>query len=124
MNQTDQNCIFCKIVNREIPAPFIYEDDTFFAFLDNNPVSRGHTLIIPKSHYRWVWDVPELGKYFEVAGKIAKAQQNAFKIDEIWSGIRGEEVPHAHISIMPNSKLEGDKKDFEGNAKKIRENLK
>ena len=123
MNQISQGCIFCKIIKKEIPAHIVYEDSDFLAFLDIHPISLGHTLIIPKKHYRWVWDVPQLGRYFEVAGTIAQAQQKAFKEEAIWSGIRGDEVPHAHISIMPQSKTEGDKKDFEGNAQKIRENL-
>jgi len=124
MTTKDQNCIFCKIINKEVPVNHVYEDTNFFAFLDINPVSPGHTLVIPKEHHRWVWDVPQLKDYFDVAGKIAKAQQNAFQEEEIWSTIRGEEVPHAHISVMPQSKIKGDKKDFAGNAEKIRAHLK
>ena len=76
----DPNCIFCKIVNREIPTELIvYEDDKFMAFLDINPRSAGHTQVIPKDHYRWVWDVPNAGEYFEVVKKIALAQKRAFK---------------------------------------------
>ncbi|MES2314666.1 MAG: HIT domain-containing protein [Patescibacteria group bacterium] len=124
MNKVDPNCIFCKIVKKEIPAHIVYENENFMAFMDIHPVSVGHVLIIPKDHHRWVWDVPMLGSYFEVAGKIAKAQQKAFNEEAIWSGVRGDEVPHAHISILPQSKLEGDKKDFEGNAQKIRDCIK
>ncbi len=123
-HKTDPTCIFCKIIAKEIPANIVYEDADFLAFLDIHPVSLGHTLIIPKDHYRWVWDVPQLGKYFEVAGKIAHAQQKAFDEEAIWSGIRGDEVSHAHISILPQSKTLGNKKDFEGNAQKIRDALK
>jgi len=118
-----KDCIFCKIVNKEIPAHIVYEDGDFLAFLDIHPASVGHTLVILKSHYRWVWDVPALGKYFEVCGKIARAQQKAFGQEAIWSGIRGDEVPHAHISVLPNSETKGDKMDFEVNAKKIIANL-
>lgn len=118
-----ENCIFCKIVKKEIPAHIVYEDDKFLAFLDIHPVSLGHTLIIPKVHYRWVWDVPQLGSYFEVVGKIAKAQQKAFGQEAIWSGIRGDEVPHAHISVMPHSDTVGDKKNFEENKLKITTHL-
>ena len=119
-----ENCIFCKIVKKEIPAHIVYEDEKFLAFLDIHPVSLGHTLIIPKVHYRWVWDVPELGLYFEFVGKIAKAQQKAFSCEVIWSGIRGDEVPHAHISVMPHSETVGDKKNFEENRLKIAENIR
>ncbi len=120
---SDPSCIFCKIVSKEIPAHIVYEDTDFLAFLDIHPLSPGHTLIIPKKHYRWVWDVSNIGAYFEVARKIAKAQQKAFNEEAIWSGIRGDEVPHAHISILPQSSTLGDKKDFEGNAQKIRDGL-
>src|SRR4051812_29351975 len=72
------DCIFCKIVRGEIPSTKVYEDEDFLAFMDKNPRSPGHVQVIPKKHYRWVWDVPHIGKYFEVAQKIARAQQKAF----------------------------------------------
>jgi len=117
------DCIFCNIVQGEIPADTVYEDDVFLAFLDIHPASVGHTLIIPKKHYRWVWDVPQIGLYFEVAQKIAHAQQKAFNQEAIWSGIKGDEVPHAHLSVLPHSETLGDKKDFKTNAEKIRKAL-
>ena len=118
------DCIFCKIVKKEIPAQVVYDDGKFMAFLSIDPLSPGHTLIIPKKHYRWVWDVPEVGEYFEVARKIALAQQKAFGNEMILSKIFGEEVHHAHIWIYPRPETtDGDKKDFEGNKKKIIDNL-
>lgn len=115
------NCVFCKIIKKEIPASIVYEDTDFIGFLSIDPQSPGHTLIIPKQHYRWVWDVPSplLGQYFEVAGKIAHAQRKAFGTDFILSKIVGEEVHHAHIWVFPDNKVKCDKKDFEGNKKKI-----
>src|SRR5579872_2901387 len=99
---TDPNCIFCKIVKREIPAHLVYEDKNFLAFLDIHPQAPGHTQVIPKEHYRWVWDVPNAGEYFEVVKKIAKAMQNTFgEIEEIHSRVIGEEVPHAHVWLYP-----------------------
>ena len=117
---TDDSCIFCKIVKGEIPSYKVCEDENFLAFLDINPQSPGHTQVITKKHYRWVWDVPNAGKYFEVVKKIAKAQQKAFGTDFILSKIIGDEVTHAHIWVFPNTKVVGDKKDFDGNAQKIR----
>lgn len=114
------DCIFCKIVKGEIPAHKVYEDADFLAFLDINPLSPGHALVIPKKHYTWVWDVPNAGAYFEVARKIALAQKKAFKTDFVLSRIVGEEVPHAHIWIYPDQTIAGDKKDFIGNAAKIK----
>ncbi len=110
-----ENCIFCKIVDKQIPAHIVYEDDNFLVFLDINPQSAGHCQVIPKNHYRWVWDVPEAGKYFEVVRKIAEVQRRVFGTDWILSKIVGDEVEHAHIWIYPNSNAVGDKKDFERN---------
>jgi histidine triad (HIT) family protein len=118
------SCIFCKIVNKEIPAHIVHEDADFLAFLDINPVSVGHTLIIPKTHYRWVWDVPNIGSYFEFAKKVARAQQKAFDQEAIWIGVKGDEVPHSHVSILPHSDTLGNKKDFEKNKEKIRKEIK
>lgn len=118
-----ESCIFCKIVNKEIPAHIVYEDDNFLAFLDIRPESAGHTQVIPKKHYRWVWDVPNAGEYFEIAKKVALAQKKAFNTDFVLSKIMGDEVPHAHIWVYPNKKVDGDKNDFELNKEKIVENL-
>lgn len=118
-----KDCIFCKIVNKEIPAHVVYEDDDFLAFLDIHPQSPGHCQIIPKKHYRWVWDVPSAGAYFEVAKKIALAQQKAFNTEMILCRITGEEVEHAHIWVFPNNKVAGDKNNFENNKGKILEAL-
>ena len=117
------NCIFCQIVTGEIPAHKVYENNNFIAFLDIHPLAPGHTLVIPKKHYRWVWDVPNTGKYFEVVKKIALAQKKAFKTDSVLAKIIGEEIPHAHIWVYPNDKTPGDKADFEGNAEKIKINI-
>jgi histidine triad (HIT) family protein len=116
-------CIFCKIVAKEIPAHIVYEDEHFLAFLDIHPLSPGHTLIIPKKHYRWVWDVPNLGDYFTVVGKIALAQRKACNQEMILSKIVGEEVHHAHVWIFPSDKTVGDRNDFKGNAEKIKKAL-
>jgi histidine triad (HIT) family protein len=115
-----ENCIFCKIVKGEIPAHKVYEDDTYLAFLDIHPQSPGHTQVIPKAHYRWVWDVPNVGEYFEVVAKVAKAQQKAFNTDWVLSKIIGDEVTHAHIWVFPNAEVAGDPNDFAANSEKIR----
>src|SRR5882724_9410661 len=109
-----KDCIFCKIIAKEIPAQIVYEDNDFLAFLDIHPQSPGHTQVIPKKHVRWVWDHPAAGAYFEVAKKIALAERKAFDTDFILCKIVGDEVPHAHIWVFPNDNVTGDKKDFEG----------
>lgn len=115
-----ENCIFCKIIKGEIPSYKVYEDDNFLAFIDINPQSPGHTQVIPKKHTRWVWDVENIGEYFEVARKIALAQRKAFDTDWVLSKIVGDEVPHAHIWVFPNKEVKGELKDFAGNLEKIK----
>ena len=119
----ETNCIFCKIVRKEIPSYVVYENENFLAFLDINPQSPGHVQVIPKDHYRWVWDVPNSSEYFEIAKKIALAQRKAFNTDFILSRIVGDEVHHAHIWVFPNREVKGGPKNFEENQKKIIENL-
>jgi histidine triad (HIT) family protein len=113
----EHDCIFCKIVNKEIPANVVYEDENFLAFLDIRPIAPGQTQVIPKTHYKWVWDVPNVGEYFEVVRKIALAQKKAFNADMIRSQVYGEEIPHAHIWIWPETV--GDEKALKENAEKI-----
>ena len=117
---TGSNCIFCKIVRGEVSSYKVHEDENFLAFLDINPQSPGHTQVITKKHYRWVWDVPNAGEYFEVVKKIAIAQQKAFGTDFILAKIIGDEVEHAHIWVFPNSSVSGNAEDFAVNAQKIR----
>lgn len=102
-----ENCIFCKIINKDIPAEIVYEDKYFIAFLDIHPVNPGHTLIIPKKHVRWVWDVKDFGDYLEFTKKIAKALQKAMKTEYIAMGVAGNEVPHAHIHLTPRFENDG-----------------
>jgi histidine triad (HIT) family protein len=123
-----ENCIFCKIAKKEVPAHVVYEDDDFMAFLDINPQSPGHCQVIPKNHCRWVWEVPNIGQYFEVVKKVAIAQQKAFDTKWILSKIVGDEVEHAHVWIYPakagpGSETKENLKKFEENSEKIKENL-
>jgi histidine triad (HIT) family protein len=98
------DCIFCKIVRGEIPCHKVYEDDNFLAFLDISPVSLGHTLLIPKKHYRWVYDFPDFDKYWQIAQKIAINIKNSSLNPEFISFLTmGNDVPHAHIHIIPRS---------------------
>jgi len=120
------NCIFCKIAKKEIPAEIVHEDENFLSFMDINPQSPGHVQIIPKKHYRWVWDLPssEAGDLFAVVQKIAQAIQNTFGTEAVWMKVMGDEVPHAHVWLFPMPyEAQGDKKDFAGNAEKIRKSI-
>jgi len=118
------DCIFCKIVAGEIPAHKVYEDDTYLAFLDIRPLSPGHTLVIPKTHFRWVWDVADMDGYFTVVRKVARALQKISGTDEIHMKVIGEEVPHAHVWVFPSvDKAVGTKDAFEHNATGLRQAL-
>jgi histidine triad (HIT) family protein len=101
------DCIFCKIAQGNIPSDKVYEDDDFLAFLDIKPANPGHTLVIPKKHYRWVWDVPNAGEYFEFVRKVARALQISLNAEFIASCIIGVDVPHAHIQLIPRFQNDG-----------------
>ena len=116
----DNNCIFCKIIAKEVPSDIVYEDDNFLAFLDNYPRAPGHVQVIPKAHYRWVWDVPNADEYFKIVKKIALAQKKAFGQEVIHGKIEGKDVPHAHFWVYPDIATIGDKNDFKTNLEKIK----
>lgn len=98
------DCIFCKIVSGQIPCHKVYEDENFLAFLDIKPFAKGHTLLIPKKHYRWVYDVPNFNEYWQVAQKIALDIKNSSLNPEYISFLTmGNEVLHGHIHIIPRS---------------------
>ncbi len=95
------DCVFCKIVKGESPCFRVYEDESFLGFLNIFPQTKGHALIIPKIHYRWVDDVPQFGAYWEGAKKIAKAAKAALKPLFNSYLTHGLKEPHAHIHIIP-----------------------
>lgn len=94
-------CIFCQIVAGKLPGYKVYEDDSFLAFLDICPRAVGHTLVIPKKHYQWVYDYPNFGTYWETVLKVTKAIQKALNPSFVTYLTLGVDVPHAHIHIMP-----------------------
>lgn len=95
------DCIFCLIASGKISCHKVFENDGFIGFLDISPVVEGHTLIIPKKHYRWVHQVDEFGKFWEAAQKVAKAQIKILKAPTVIFATAGIEVPHAHIHVLP-----------------------
>jgi len=96
-----EKCIFCQIVKGEIPSYKVYEDDLFLAFLDISPRTKGHTLVIPKKHYRWVYEVPEFSQYWEATLKVTQAILKALTPQFVNYFTYGLEVPHAHIHVLP-----------------------
>lgn len=102
------NCIFCKIISGEIPSVKIYEDEHVFAFMDIMPLSKGHTLLIPKTHREFVYDLQpdEAAKLFSVAPKIASAIKETFNPEGMNllnnNGAKaGQSVFHFHLHFIP-----------------------
>lgn len=95
--------IFSKIVAGEIPSYKIAEDDEFYAFLDINPITKGHTLVIPKKEIDYIFDLndDQLGRMMIFAKKVAKALKDAIPCIRIGVAVMGLEVPHAHIHLIP-----------------------
>ena len=97
--------IFTRIVNGEIPCYKVAEDERFFAFLDIHPLSKGHTLVIPKQETDYLFDLkPELlGDLMQFAQKVARALKQSIACKRIGVVVMGLEVPHAHIHLIPMS---------------------
>lgn len=100
--------IFTRIINGEIPSYKIYEDDKTFAFLDINPVSEGHTLVIPKKEIDLIWDLEadDYKSLMDSSKRISKAIQKSVKCIRVGMAVVGLEVPHAHIHLMPLNNME------------------
>lgn len=128
--------IFTRIVNGEIPCYKIAEDDRYLAFLDINPLARGHTLVIPKKEIDYLFDLDDdlLAGMNIFAKKIAHAIDSVMDCKRVGVAVLGLEVPHAHIHLIPiNSlydiefskpKLQLTPDEFEEIADKIRNALK
>jgi histidine triad (HIT) family protein len=129
-----EKCIFCQIVSGKSPSYKVYEDDLFYGFLDIFPVTKGHILLVPKKHYRWVHDVPEFGQYWETALKLKKVLDKTLKPKWVQYFTHGL-ISHAHIHILPrydevgtgflpNGKIDPpSKEEMTAIATKIRKNL-
>lgn len=95
--------IFTKIINGEIPCYKIAEDENFFAFLDINPLAKGHTLVVPKKEVDYLFDVDDttLAGMMMFAKKVARAIDKAIPCKRVGVAVLGLEVPHAHIHLVP-----------------------
>lgn len=108
------DCVFCKIAEGEIPADIVYEDENVVAFLDANPLTEGHTLVVPREHVERVGDISAdlAGPYFEPVPRIVDAVEAAVGADGAtlaWNdgSAAGQEVPHAHLHIVPRWRGDG-----------------
>ncbi|SDC44181.1 histidine triad (HIT) family protein [Pelagirhabdus alkalitolerans] len=104
----DENCIFCKIINGDIPSAKVYEDDDVLAFLDISQVTKGHTLVIPKNHVKDIYETDEAtaSTLFARIPKIAKALEKSFEPAGInvlnnTKEAAGQSVFHLHIHLIP-----------------------
>ena len=102
------NCIFCKIVNGAIPCYKIWEDDNHLAFLDIHPIKEGHTMVIPKIHHPYIFEMPddELSNLTIASKKVAQILKKVFqpKTGKIGSMVYGLDVDHTHIHLVPIDK--------------------
>ena len=108
------NCIFCKIINNEIPSVKIYEDELVLAFLDLGPINYGHTLVIPKEHHESSSTIPEnvAGRMFRVGSRIGialkrKLDYDAFNLHLADGTAAGQVVMHAHLHVVPRGVEDG-----------------
>lgn len=123
--------IFSKIVAGEIPSYKVAEDDKFYAFLDINPLVKGHTLVVPKKEVDYIYDLSdeELAAMHVFAKHVALAIQKAFPCRKVGEAVIGLEVPHAHIHLIPiqnesdmlfsNPKLKLSNEEFKSIAERI-----
>ena len=127
--------IFTRIMQGEIPSYKCAEDENFYAFLDINPIKKGHTLVVPKKEVDYLFDLPDdlLGKMQIFAKKVALAIQKAFPCRKVGQAVLGLEVNHAHIHLIPlekegdmifsNPKLKFTEEEFREIAQKISANF-
>ncbi len=106
-----ENCLFCKIVNEEVPCYSLYEDEQVIVFLDINPMHNGHTLVVPKTHCQDVFDIDlnDLVHVYEVAKKVAntlKEKLNCTGIRFVQNTGDLQEIKHYHLHLIPNYQKE------------------
>ncbi|HME87055.1 MAG TPA: HIT family protein [Candidatus Nanoarchaeia archaeon] len=103
-----ENCIFCKIIKKEIASNVVYEDAHTFAFLDNNPMSKGHTLVMPKKHFTNIFDMPEqeacavMASIKQISIALKKSlHAEGINILQNNEKIAGQLVMHSHTHVIP-----------------------
>lgn len=108
MPDYNEKCIFCKIINKIIPNAIVYEDNKFLVFMDKYPINYGHTLIIPKTHFNNILEMPInlVGELYSLVPRIAKAvittiEGDGFNISQNNGKSANQIVPHVHVHIVP-----------------------
>ncbi len=125
----DNNCIFCKIANGEIPSATIYEDEEFRVILDLSPASKGHALILPKEHYANLFELDDekAGKVLVVAKKVITKMKEILNCDgynlvQNNGEAAGQTVNHFHLHLIP--RYEGDNVGLQWNPGTLTEEVK
>ena len=100
------DCLFCKFASGEIKPHAVYEDEKYLAFLDINPMYPGHTLLIPKKHHDYIFEMgsEEYADYFLKSKEISKALKSAIRTEKVGMVIEGFLARHAHIHLIPINK--------------------
>ena len=106
------NCLFCGIVNDEVNASLVFDDDISIAFLDNRPLFPGHCLLVPKNHFETLGDLPPelMGPFFENVQLLARAVEVALEAEGSFVAMNNrvsQSVPHLHVHIVPRRKKDG-----------------
>ncbi len=108
------DCLFCKIVAKEIPSTIVYEDDNVLVFMDIGPIIKGHALVVSRKHYDPVTQTPDdvLAKLHQVAKRIARAQVSGLGADGVNimqnnGKAAGQVVPHIHVHVIPRFNNDG-----------------
>lgn len=101
-----EDCIFCKIIDSEVPCYKVYEDENVIAFLDAEPVSKGHTLVVPKQHVENIHEAEGMDYMWDALVKVSDAVRDAFdakglNIDQNVGEVAGQEVFHMHFHVTP-----------------------
>ena len=98
-----KDCLFCKITNHEIPSHKIWDDSNHHAFLDINPINPGHTLVVPKNHTDYIFDIEdtELSSLFIASKKVAAKLKEKLSCERVGVIVEGFAVPHAHVHLIP-----------------------
>lgn len=109
---TDPSCLFCKIVNGELSARIVFEDDGCLAFLDHRPVFPGHCLIIPKQHYETLSDLPAtlIEPVFRDVQLLARAVETGMQAHGTFVAMNNrvsQSVPHLHVHVVPRRRKDG-----------------
>jgi histidine triad (HIT) family protein len=128
----NNECIFCRIIKKEVSSAIVYEDDKFFGFLDHTPVVKGHMLLIPREHHTWIHEMPDelLAEAFITSKKLINAMRKGFECDFVQLSVVGKDVPHFHIHLFPRwmndnlAKFETTKYESEQEQNEVAEKIK